>query len=161
MERERTAGKSSRGFFKAVLWGIGLIGVLIAAIYFRGRLGQALVWTGRTFGQWLTDWVPAHPGQAGAISGFAVLSLILNWFSHVRGRLRAWIFALVVEAGLWLLFWYGLIIPSFNELIGLNIEQMPLRDVVLFGVIVIGLSGVIFWFLELREEWRKSKKPAG
>jgi hypothetical protein len=71
------------------------------------------------------------------------------------GRLRAWIFAIVIEAGLWLLLCYDLLIPSFNKLFGLNRERMPLNQVPLAGGLVIGLTGVIFWLLEARESWRR------
>jgi len=83
------------------------------------------------------------------------LAFVLNWLAHVRGRLRAWIFAIVLEIGLWLLFWFGAGIPPLNELMGLNIEKMGATTVILSGLIVIALTGAIFWWLEAREEWRR------
>jgi hypothetical protein len=145
----------SRGLLKPVLGGLALIAALVAAIYFRVELWTAIKWLVRTFGNWLTEWVPDHPGQSSAIIGFAVRAFVINWLAHVRGRLRAWIFAIVVEIGLWLLFWYGAGIPSLNELLGLDIEKMTLRLVLSSGIIVIAVTGVLFWFLELREEWKK------
>lgn len=148
----------SRGFLAPVLGGIIVIALLIGAIYFRAQLWDFLKFLGRHIGTWLTEWVPAHPGQTFALAIFAVVAFAINWFAHIRGRLRAWIFALVVEIGLWLLFWFGLGIPSFNELFGLNIDQMPVGTVLASGIVVIALTGVVFWILEAREEWQKYRR---
>ena len=61
----------------------------------------------------------------------------------------------MVEVGLWLLFWYGLLIPSLNDLFGLHIARITADEVVLSGAIVIAVTGVVFWILEVREEWNK------
>ncbi|MGH8429018.1 MAG: hypothetical protein ACREUF_01305, partial [Solimonas sp.] len=68
------------------------------------------------------------------------------------------VFALVIEAGLWLLFWYGLFIPSFKEMFGLDHLTMSTGAVIASLVAVIGITGALFWFLELREEWRKYRR---
>lgn len=149
---------SGRSLLKPVVSGLLLIVAIIAAVYFRAQLWDFLKWAGRSFGDWLTDWVPNHAGATTAIVAFAVVAFAINWFAHVRGRLRAWIFAIVVEIGLWLLFWYGLFIPSFNELFGLNIEKITPNEAVLSGAVVIALTGLIFWFLEAREEWNKYRR---
>jgi hypothetical protein len=149
------ARTSERSLLAPILGGLALIAGLILAIYFRAELWRGLKWVGEAFGTWVTDWIPAHPGETGAILGFTVFAFALNWFAHIRGRFRAWIFALVVEMGLWLLFWYGAGIPPLNELIGLNIKKLPVETVILSGVIVMAVTGAIFWYLEAREEWNK------
>jgi len=149
------ARSSDRSLAAPILGGIALIAALILAIYFRVELWRGVKWVSNAFGTWLTDWVPDHPGETGAIVGFAVFAFVLNWLAHVRGRLRAWIFALVVEFGLWMLFWYGAGIPPLNELVGLNIRRLPIETVIVSGLIVMAITGAIFWFLEGREEWRK------
>jgi hypothetical protein len=149
------ARTSERSLLAPVVGGLALIAALILAIYFRVELWRAIKWTGHEFKVWTTDWVPKHPGQTVAIVGFIVLSFVLNWIAHIRGRLRAWIFAIVVELGLWFLFWYGAGIPSLNELFGLNLEKMSPSVLIMSGVIVVAVTGAIFWFLEAREEWRK------
>jgi hypothetical protein len=155
---------SGRSLLKPVIYGVVVILAIVAAIYFRSQLWDALKWVGRLFGDWLTGWVPDHKGATTAIVAFGVVAFGINWLAHVRGRLRAWIFAIVVEIGLWLLFWYGLLIPSFNELFGLNVErsgdklQLTPNEVVLSGSIVIALAGIIFWVLEVREEWNKYRR---
>jgi hypothetical protein len=158
MVGQRESGRRSGGLLTPVIGGILLIGALIAAIAFRSELWQAVKWLGRVAGDWFTGWVPDHPGETGAIVGFAVVAFAINWIAHVRGRFRAWVFALVVEVGLWLLFWYGLFIPSLNELLGLNITRLPGEGVALSAAIVIALTGALFWFLEGREEWRKYRR---
>lgn len=148
----------SRGLLAPVIGGIIAIAALVAAVYFRAPLWDFLKFVGRAIGTWLTEWVPEHPGQTFAIAIFAVLAFALNWVAHIRGRLRAWVFALVVELGLWVLFWYGLLIPSFNELFGLKIEQMPISTVLISGVVIVAVTGAVFWFLEAKEEWNKYRR---
>lgn len=148
----------SRGLLAPVIGGIIAIAALVAAIYFRAPLWDFLKFVGRAIGTWMTEWVPEHPGQTFAIAIFAVVAFVLNWVAHIRGRLRAWIFAVVVELGLWVLFWYGLLIPSFNELVGLNLEKMPIGTVLISGVVIIALTGALFWFLEAKEEWNKYRR---
>ncbi len=149
---------SGRSLLRPVVGGIVLILAIILAVYFRSQLWDAIKWVGRAFSDWLTDWVPSHAGATTAIVAFAVVAFGINWLAHVRGRLRAWIFAIVVEIGLWLLFWYGLGIPSFNDLFGLHIEKITPNEAVLSGVIVVAVTGLIFWFLEAREEWNKYRR---
>jgi hypothetical protein len=150
---QRYPARRSRGLLAPVVGGLAIIVALVAGIAFRRQLWRAAQWVGHTVNGWLTGWVPAHPRQTGAIVGFAVVALAINWIAHVRGRLRAWIFALVVEVGLWLLFWNGPGIPSLNELLGLRIDRLSPRETVLSGALVIAVTGAVFWFLELREEW--------
>jgi hypothetical protein len=158
MVDQQSPTRRSRGFVGPIIGGIVLIGALIAGIAFRSELWQALQWLGRTVNTWFTEWVPAHQSQTAAIVGFAAVALLLNWVAHIRGRLRAWIFALVVEIGLWALFWYSVGIPSLNELFGLNIARLDTASTVLAGAIVIGITGALFWFLEMREEWRRYRR---
>src|SRR6266498_3667807 len=145
--------RRSGGLLGPVVGGLVLIGALIAVIAFRNQLWQFLKWVSHIIGNWVTVWAPAHQRQTGAIAAFAILALALNWIAHVRGRLRAWIFALVVEIGLWLLFWNGPGIPSLNDLFGFRIPKLSSSAVALSGALVIALTGAVFWFLEAREEW--------
>jgi hypothetical protein len=147
--------RRSGGLLGPVVGGLVLIGALIAVIAFRNQLWQFLKWVSHIIGNWVTVWAPAHQRQTGAIAAFAILALALNWIAHVRGRLRAWIFALVVEIGLWLLFWNGPGIPSLNDLLGFKIPKLNPTEIVVSGALVIAVTGVVFWFLELRESWRK------
>lgn len=150
---------ASRSFLKPVVGGLIVLAALVAAIYFRVELWEFIKVASRAIGTVLTDWIPNHPGQAAATAVFAVVAFALNWVAHVRGRLRAWIFALVVEIGLWVLFWYGaVVIPPLNELIGTNVEKMTLATVFISAAVVIGLTGLVFWILELREEWNKYRR---
>jgi hypothetical protein len=145
----------SRSLLKPVLSALAVIAILILVIAFRSQVWEGTKWVLRTVGDWVTVWVPDHPGQTAAIVVFAVLAFVVNWLAHVRGRLRAWIFALVLEVGLWLLFWYGAGIPPLNELFGTNIARMEPTATLLSGILVVAITGVIFWWLEAREEWRK------
>ena len=155
MVEESTA---SRSILKPILGGILVLVALVAAIYFRAELWEFLKLVGRQVRYVLTEWIPDHPGQAVAVAAFIVIAFVINWIAHVRGRFRAWVFAVVIELGLWLLFWYGLLIPSIKDLIGLEVEQMNFRTVMISGLVIIGLTGAIFWFLETREEWNKYRR---
>ncbi len=156
MVEESTA---SRSVLKPVLGGILVLAALVAAICFRAELWEFLKLVGRQARFVLTEWVPNHPGQATATLVFILLSFAINWIAHVRGRFRAWVFAVVVELGLWLLFWYGaVIIPPLNEMIGTNIEKMTFTTVIVSGLVVFVITGAIFWFLETREEWNKYRR---
>jgi len=150
---QRYPVRRPRGLLRPVLGGLLLIAAVVAGIAFRRELWRLARWAGGTVTGWLSGWVPAHPRQTQAIIGFAIVALVINWIAHVRGRLRAWIFALVVESGLWLLFWTGPGIPSLNDLSGLKIEKMGPGAIALSGILVIAITGVVFWLLEAREEW--------
>lgn len=158
MVDQRYPVRRSRGLLTPVIGGLALIGAIIAVIAYRGQVWDAVQQASSTVSSWLTDWVPAHEQETGAIIGFAVVAFVINWIAHIRGRMGAWIFALVVEAGLWLLFWYGVGIPSFNELLGLNIPQLDRTAVLVSGAVVMGVTGALFWLLEMREEWRKYRR---
>ena len=119
------ARSSERSLLAPVVGGLALIVALVLAIYFRAELWRGAKWVGDVSGTWATEWVPDHPGQTTAIVGFAVLAFILNWIAHIRGRLRAWIFATRRRV--------GPLVPllvrrrhpaAFNELLGLNLEKM-------------------------------------
>ena len=155
MVEESTA---SRSILKPILGGILVLVALVAAIYFRAELWEFLKLVGRQVRYVLTEWIPDHPGQAVAVLAFIVIAFVINWIAHIRGRFRAWVFAVVIELGLWLLFWYGLFIPSIKDLIGLEVEQMNFRTVMISGLVIIGLTGAIFWFLESKEEWNKYRR---
>jgi hypothetical protein len=153
MADERYPKRRSGGLLTPVLAALVLIGALVLAIAYRTQVWRFLRWLGHVLGGWFTDWVPAHRGQTLAIAGFAVVAFVLNWLAHIRGRLRAWIFALVIEIALWLLFWFRLGIPSLNELFGLNLAKLKTSEVLISGVLVIAVTGALFWYLEAREEW--------
>jgi hypothetical protein len=158
MSDQRLAPRRSRGCLAPVVGGLVVIILVVGVIAFRGPLWDLLRWAGRTVDHLFTEWVPAHQAQTAVILGFAVLAFLLNWVAHVRGRLRAWMFAVVVEAGLWLLFWYGPGIPSLNELLGLDIARLTPAATLIAGAIVIAVTGALFWFLEAREEWRRYRR---
>jgi hypothetical protein len=148
----------TRSFLKPVIGGLILIGAIIAIIAFRSQLWDLMKSWGREGGNTIVDWVPNHPGATLVIVVGALVAFGINWFAHVRGRLRAWIFAIVVEAGLWILFWNSLGIPSLNELFGLNVEKITANEQVITGLIVILVSGLTFWLLEAKEEWDKYRR---
>lgn len=158
MVDERVPVRRSRGFLTPIISALLVIGAIVAIVAFRSEVWRFVKWLGNGLGSWFTEWVPDHKGQAAAILGFAVVAFVINWLAHVRGRFRAWVFAIILEVGLWLLFWYSVGIPSFNELLGLNIEQMSAGTVIGSAIGVVAVTGVIFWILESREEWRKYRR---
>jgi hypothetical protein len=148
----------TRSFLKPIIGGLVLVAALVGVIAFRTQLGDALKKAGIKTGNTLVDWVPSHPAQTVAIVMLGLVAFAINWVAHVRGRFRAWIFALVVEVGIFVLFWNSLGVPSLNELFGLNIDGLSANEQVITGAVVIILAGLIFWFLEAREEWNKYRR---
>jgi hypothetical protein len=148
----------TRSFLKPIIGGLVLVAALVGVIAFRTQLGDALKKAGIKTGNTLVDWVPSHPAQTVAILMLGLVAFAINWVAHVRGRLRAWMFALVVEIGIFVLFWNSLGVPSLNELFGLNIDGLSANEQVITGAVVIILAGLIFWFLEAREEWNKYRR---
>jgi hypothetical protein len=158
MADQRYPVRRSRGLLGPVVGGLALIATVVAGIALRIQVWQFVKSAGRTVSRWFTGWAPAHPHQTAAIVGFAIVALIVNWIAHVRGRLRAWIFAVVVEVGLWLLFWNGPGIPSLNDLLGLKIARLSPGEIALSGALVVAITGAVFWLLELREGWRAYRR---
>lgn len=158
MADQRYPVRRSRGLLAPAVGALALIAALVAVIAFRVQVWHFARRAGHVIRVWFTEWIPDHPRQTGAIIGFAIVAFVINWLAHVRGRLRAWLFAVIVEIGLWLLFWYGLGIPSLNELLGLQIAKLDTSAVVVSGAVVIGITGALFWFLEAREEWRQYRR---
>jgi hypothetical protein len=158
MADQRYPMRRSRGLLGPVVGGLALIAAVVAGIALRTQVWQFVKWASRTVSHWLTGWAPAHPHQTAAIVVFAIVALIVNWIAHVRGRLRAWIFAVVVEIGLWLLFWNGPGIPSLNDLLGLKIARLSPTAIALSGALVVAITGAVFWLLELREGWRAYRR---
>jgi uncharacterized membrane protein YpjA len=148
----------TRNLLKPVIGGLILIGAIVAIIAFRTQLWDLLKSWGKEGGNALLNWVPNHPGATLVIVVSMLVAFAINWVAHVRGRVRAWIFAVVVEAGLWVLFWNSLGIPSLNELFGINTEKITANEQVISGIVIIILSGLTFWFLEAREEWNKYRR---
>lgn len=148
----------TRSFLKPVIGGLILIGAIVAIIAFRSQLWDLLKSWSKEGGNALLNWVPNHPGATLVIVVALLVAFAINWVAHVRGRIRAWIFALVVEAGLWVLFWNSLGIPSLNELFGVNTEKISANEQVISGLVIIILAGMVFWFLESKEEWNKYRR---
>ncbi len=149
----------TKSFLKPVVGGVVLIGAVVAIIAFRNQLGDAIASGSREGGKTIVDWVPDHPSETIAIVVGFLVAFGINWIAHVVGRLRAWIFAIVVEAGLWLLFWNSVGIPSLKELMGIGDDvALTGNEQVITGLIIILLSGAIFWILEMRENWAKYRR---
>ena len=55
--------------------------------------------------------------------------------------------------GVGLLFWNGPGIPSLNDLMGLRVARLSPTEIALSGALVIAVTGIVFWLLELRESW--------
>jgi hypothetical protein len=148
----------TRSFLKPVIGGLVLILALIGVIAFRSQIADLLKKAGTKSGNTLVDWVPSHPGATTVIVAGFLLALGINWIAHVAGRLRAWIFAIVVEVGLWVLFWNSLGIPSLDELFRVNVERISAKEQLISGLVIVILAGVVFWFLESRENWNRYRR---
>ena len=150
----------TKSFLAPIVGGVILIVAVVGLIAFRNQLGDLIASSSKQGSQAVIDWVPNHPSETLAIVVGFLVAFGINWIAHVVGRLRAWMFAIVVEAGLWFLFWNSIgVIPSLKELFGISDDvALTGNEQVVTLVIVIVLSGVIFWILEMRENWAKYRR---
>lgn len=153
-------GTKSRSLLAPIIGGVVLIALLVLIIAFRNQLTDAISSWSTEGGGAVLAWIPDHVDETLAIVVAFLVALGINWIAHVAGRLRAWIFVLVVEAGLWVLFWNSLGIPSLRELIGLDPEALQLNgsEQAVSGLIILFLSGIVFWILEAKESWQRRRE---
>jgi hypothetical protein len=152
-------GSKSRSLLAPLIGGVVLIALLVLIIAFRNQLADAISSTSSEGGSRILAWVPEHLGATLAIIVAFFVAIAFNWVAHITGRLRAWIFVLVVEIGLWILFWNSVGIPSLKDLLGFeNLERITPTEQAVSGAIILVLSGVVFWFLEARESWQKRRE---
>ncbi len=155
-------GSKSRSLLAPLIGGVVLIVLLVGVIAFRNQLGDLITDTSREGGGTVLKWVPDHLGATLAIVVAFLAALGFNWIAHVSGRLRAWIFVLVIEIGLWFLFWNSVGIPSLKDLFGLDtLERITPTEQVVSLLIILFLSGIVFWFLEAKESWGARRHRTG
>jgi uncharacterized membrane protein YpjA len=152
-------GTKSRSLLAPLIGGVVLIALLFLIIAFREQLADVISSSSAEGGGAILAWVPDHLGATLAIVVAFFVAIAINWIAHVAGRLRAWIFVLVVEAGLWILFWNSFGIPSLKDLVGLeNLERITPTEQAISGAIILFLSGFVFWILEAKESWQKRRE---
>jgi len=144
------------GAITAIIVSLGVLLVLAN----RKRSGNlaAKVWKGIT--NWFAVWVPAHPAAASVIFGFVVFVLIINYFAHLLGRLTTYVFAAVLETAMWLITWYGapfMNVPSFWHMLHSGQPTLPVGYAMTVLGIILLITGLLYWFLELREKVRKDE----
>jgi preprotein translocase subunit YajC len=154
-----TASKS-RSLLAPIISAIVLIALFVLIIAFRQQLADVITRSSTEGGSRLVAWVPDHLDETLAIVVGFFVAIGINWIAHVAGRLRAWLFVFVVEIGLWILFWNSLGIPSLRELVGLNPETLQLNgtEQAVSLIIILFLSGIVFWILEAREAWKQRRE---
>jgi hypothetical protein len=152
-------GTKSRSLLAPLIGGVVLVALLFLIIAFRDQLRDAIASSSSRGGGAVLAWVPDHVDETLAIVVAFLVAIGINWIAHVIGRLSAWIFVVVVEIGLWVLFWNSLGIPSLRELIGLNTDELSLTasEQVISILIVLILSGIVFWILEAKEKWAERR----
>jgi hypothetical protein len=142
----------ARSVLKPIIAAVVLIVVLILIIAFRQQLGDLLSSSSKEGGSTILNWIPDHKGATVVIAGAFVVAFGINWLAHIAGRLRAWIFVVVLEIGLWILFWNSVGIPPLKDLVGLdNLERISPVAQAVSGAIILFLSGIAFWIMEARE----------
>jgi hypothetical protein len=153
-----TGTKRSRSLLAPLIGGVVLVALLFLIIAFREQLRDAISSSSSRGGGALLAWIPDHVDETLAIVVAFLVAIAFNWVAHVIGRLSAWIFVVVVEIGLWVMFWNSLGIPSLRELIGLPDElSLTASEQVISILIVLILSGIVFWILEAKEKWQERR----
>jgi hypothetical protein len=156
-----TASKS-RNIFKPIIAGVVLLAALILIVAFRSQLGDLISSSSKEGGSTIVSWIPDHKAATTVIAGAFVVFLGINWIAHIAGRVRAWLFVVVVEIGLWALFWNGVGIPPLKDLVGLDsVDRISAPAQTVSGALIMVLGGVAFWFLEAKESFEARRHRTG
>jgi len=144
----------TRSFLKPVVGGIVLIALLAGLLAFRHQLSDALSHGSGKGSSALLGWIPNHGSETVTIAVCFLVAVGLGWIAHIVGRLRAWIFAVIVDIGLWVLFWNDLGFGSIKSMVGVSDGvKLDGKEQVIALLIVLVLSGFVFWILEAKESW--------
>lgn len=156
-----TASKT-RNILRPIIAGVVLLAALVLIIAFRSQLSDLISSSSKEGGSTVVDWVPDHKGATTVIVGAFVLFLGINYVAHIAGRLRAWLFVVVIEAGLWVLFWNSVGIPPLKDLVGMeSLDAISPTAQAVSGGIILVASGVIFWILEAKEAFNARRHRTG
>jgi hypothetical protein len=148
----------SRSVLAPIIGGLVIIAALFLIIAFRSQLRDLISSSSKSNTNTIAGWVPDHQAATLAIVIAFLITIAIDWVAHLVGRLRAWIFVLVVEIGLWILFWNSLGIPSLKHLVGLDsLERISTQAQFYSGALIFVLSGVIFWILEAIEAFKEKR----
>ncbi len=153
---------TTRNIVKPIIAGAVVVLVLALIGAFRVQLLDAITSGSQESSGKLSQWIPEHKGETIIIAiGFA-LYLAINYVAHVVGRLRAWIFVVVVETGVWFLFWndFGSL-GSGRDLVGLQDSHLSGVAQINSLLIILVLSGIVFWVLEAKESFDKRQHATG
>jgi hypothetical protein len=142
----------------------GAVVVLVLALIgaFRDQLLDAIHSSSEKSSGGLKNWIPDHKGETVIIGITFLIFLGIDYVAHLVGRLRAWLFVVVVQIGVWFLFWndFGNL-GSGRDIVGLDARHLSGVAQINALLIVMVLSGVIFWILEAREEFAKRRPASG
>jgi len=152
----------ARNFFRPIIAGVVILAALVLIIAFRSQLGDLLSSSSKEGGSSIMNWIPDHKAATTVIAGAFALFMGLNWIAHIAGRLRAWLFVLVIEIGLWILFWNSVGIPPLKDLVGLkSLDPISGQAQAASGAIIMVLGGAIFWVLEAKESFEMRRHRTG
>ena len=153
-------GSKTRSLLKPIIAGVAVIVVLVLLVLLWNPISDAISGQARSGFSRFINWIGDNPLKALVVFVLFALFLAGNYVAHRVGRLRAWLFVVVVEIGLWILFWNQTVIPPLKDFFGLSEVKLDLATQAVSGIVVLVLSGVIFWILEAREAW-KSRGGSG
>jgi hypothetical protein len=160
-EREESMAETeskSRSLLAPIIGGLVLIAALVLIIALRTQLHDLISSSSKSNANTIVGWVPDHQYATLAIVVAFLITIAIDWVAHLVGRLRAWIFVLVVEIGLWILFWNSVGIPSLKHLVGLDsLERISTKAQFYSGLLIFVLSGIIFWILEAVEAFKERR----
>ncbi len=151
-----TESTTTRNIIKPIIAGAVVVLILALIGAFRNQLLDAIHSSSKEGSGKLSQWIPEHKGETVIIGVAFLIFLGVNYVAHIVGRLRAWIFVVVVEAGVWFLFWndFGSL-GSGRDIVGLQERHLSGLAQINALVIILVLSGIVFWFLEAKEGFDK------
>jgi hypothetical protein len=151
-----TTESTGRKILVPAISAIVLLVVFSALFLFRDRVFDALSSSSESGFQKLFSWIPDHKGQTTVILVTLAICIAVDWVAHIVGRLRPWIFVVVFQIGVWILFWNTFIGESGKDSLGLsNVGDLSVKEQAISILIVLIISGVVFWILEAKENWNK------
>lgn len=135
---------------------IVLLVVFSTLFLFRDKVFESLGKSGSHGFKSLFSWIPDHKGQTTVILVTLAICIAVDWVAHIVGRLRPWIFVVVFQIGVWILFWNTFIGQSGKDSLGLSkVGDLSVKEQAISILIILVISGIVFWLLEAKENWRK------
>jgi hypothetical protein len=151
-------GSTSRKLLWPAISALVLLVIFSALFYFREQVFDALAKSTASSFHSLSDWIPKHTTELTVILITLAICIAVDWVAHIVGRLRPWIFVVVFQIGVWILFWNTFIGESGKDSLGidsLKSANLSVKEQAISMLFILVVSGIVFWILEAKENWNR------